>query len=109
LPGLRPDLLRDERFLAGFFNHGASEDGGREEFDESAETWRFNSAIASACSRTIRSSSTTCARNCPTSPRSCSSVAASDTQPPCPTSPEDQPDTPIRVTPDSPATMAPAE
>ena len=35
-PGARPDLVRDERFLAGFFDQGASEDGGREEFDESA-------------------------------------------------------------------------
>jgi hypothetical protein len=36
LPGLRPERVRDERFFAGFFDHGASEDGGREEFDESA-------------------------------------------------------------------------
>jgi hypothetical protein len=72
LPGLRPDLVRDERFLAGFFDHGASDDGGREEFDESAEDRRLNSAISSACSLTIRSSSTTCAVNCPTSCCSCS-------------------------------------
>jgi hypothetical protein len=35
LPGLRPDRPRDERFLAGFLSHGTSEDGGRDEFDES--------------------------------------------------------------------------
>jgi hypothetical protein len=67
LPGLRPDLAREERFLAGFFDHGASEDGGREEFDESAEDRRLNSAISSACSATICSSSTTRAVNVPTS------------------------------------------
>jgi len=50
LPGLRPDLVPDERFFAGFFAHGASDDGGRGEFDESAEDRRFNSAISSACS-----------------------------------------------------------
>jgi hypothetical protein len=44
LPGLRPDLVRDERFFAGFFDHCASDDGGREEFDESAKDRRFNSA-----------------------------------------------------------------
>jgi hypothetical protein len=44
LPGLRPNLVRDERFFAGFFDHGASDDGGREEFNESADTWRSNSA-----------------------------------------------------------------
>ena len=26
LPGLRPDLVRDDRFCAGFFAHGASEE-----------------------------------------------------------------------------------
>jgi hypothetical protein len=43
LPGLRPDLLRDERFLAGFFDHGASEDGSREEFNESQANRRSSS------------------------------------------------------------------
>lgn len=28
LPGLRPDLVRDDRFFAGFLTHGAS-DGRR--------------------------------------------------------------------------------
>jgi hypothetical protein len=32
---LRPDLVRDERFFAGCFDHGASDDGGRDEFEES--------------------------------------------------------------------------
>jgi hypothetical protein len=90
LPGLRPDLVREERFFAGsFFDHRSSEDGGRDKFDESAADRRLNSAISSACSATIRSSSTTravslafsatiCsssttrAVNCPTSCRSCS-------------------------------------
>jgi hypothetical protein len=36
LPGLRLDLVREDRFFAGFFAHGASEDGGRDEFVESA-------------------------------------------------------------------------
>jgi hypothetical protein len=67
LPGLRPDLVREERFFAGFFDHGSSEDGGRDEFDESAADLRLNSAISSACSATICSSSTTRAVNCPTS------------------------------------------
>jgi hypothetical protein len=60
LPGLRPDLDRDERFFAGFFAHGASDDGGREEFEESAAAWRFNPAISSACSLMTRSSCATC-------------------------------------------------
>jgi hypothetical protein len=33
-----PDRVRDERFFAGFFSHGASEEGGRDEFDEAAFT-----------------------------------------------------------------------
>lgn len=44
LPGLRPDLVREERFAAGFFAHGASEEGGREQFDESADNRCSNSA-----------------------------------------------------------------
>lgn len=43
-PGLRPDWDREDRFLAGFFDQGASEDGGREEFDESDANRRSNSA-----------------------------------------------------------------
>jgi len=38
LAGLAPDLLRSERFFAGFFDHGASDDGGREEFDDRTPT-----------------------------------------------------------------------
>lgn len=63
LPDLRPDLVRDERIFAGFFAHGASDDGGREEFEESPAAWRFNSAISSACSLTTRSSCATCPVN----------------------------------------------
>ncbi|MBI1758457.1 MAG: hypothetical protein HYR62_04430 [Actinobacteria bacterium] len=40
---LRPERVRDDRFFAGCFNHGASVDGGREEFDESPPTRRSNS------------------------------------------------------------------
>jgi hypothetical protein len=45
LPGWRPDRVREERLFAGFFSHGASEDGGREEFDESSDSRRVNSAV----------------------------------------------------------------
>jgi hypothetical protein len=34
-PGFRPDRVRDERFFAGFLSHGASEDGGRDDVEES--------------------------------------------------------------------------
>src|SRR5664279_1078496 len=44
LPGLRPDRSRDDRGFAGFFAYGESEDGGREEFDESAPSRRSSSA-----------------------------------------------------------------
>lgn len=33
LPGLRPDLPRDERFFAGSLSRGASDDGGRDGVD----------------------------------------------------------------------------
>lgn len=54
LPGLRPDFVRDDRFFAGFFAHGASDNGERDEFDESADKRRSNSATSS-CSRLISS------------------------------------------------------
>jgi hypothetical protein len=54
LPGLRPDLVRDERFLAGFFDHGASDDGGRDEFDESELNRRSSSATRSVTTANIR-------------------------------------------------------
>ena len=105
LPGLRPERVRDERFFAGFFAHGASEDGGREEFDESAASARSSSAIRSvnlaitAINSPILAFST---RSCATSARraafsaaSCSTERASDTMTPCPTPAHDQPDTPI--------------
>jgi hypothetical protein len=57
LPGLRPDLPRDERFFAGFFNHGASEDGGRDEFDESPANRRSSSATRSVNAASTRSNS----------------------------------------------------
>jgi len=71
LPGFRPDLVREDRFFAGCFFHGASEEGGREEFDESADTRRCNSAISSACSAITRRRSTTSSRN----PATCASSA----------------------------------
>jgi hypothetical protein len=52
---LRPEAVRGERFFAGFFAHGASDDGGRDEVDESAARARFNSAISSGCSPITRS------------------------------------------------------
>jgi hypothetical protein len=54
LPGLRPDRARDDRLRAGFLAHGASDDGGREEFDESAPRRRSNSATRSVNAATIR-------------------------------------------------------
>ncbi len=62
LPGLRPERSRDERFFAGFFSHGASEDGGCEEFDESADSRRCSSVIRSAWAATTRLSSTSSTR-----------------------------------------------
>jgi hypothetical protein len=41
---LRPDLVRDDRFFAGRFDHATSDDGGRDKFDESAANRRSNSA-----------------------------------------------------------------
>jgi hypothetical protein len=70
LPGLRPDRDRDDRFCAGFFAHGASDDGGREDVDESAASRRFNSAISSACSPTTRRNSELSARSASTSANS---------------------------------------
>ncbi len=72
LPGLRPERVRDERRFARALSHGASEDGGREEFDESAPNRRSSSAIRSACSPMTRSCSTTRAESPPTSTNSCS-------------------------------------
>ena len=64
LHGLRPDRSRQERCFAGFLFHGGSEDGGREEFDESAPSRRSSSAtravnlsINSACAATNSRSS----------------------------------------------------
>src|SRR5664279_4402714 len=54
LPGLRPDRSRQERCFAGFLFHGGSEDGGREEFDESAPSWR-SSSVTLAVNRSINS------------------------------------------------------
>jgi hypothetical protein len=64
LPGLRPERSRDDRGFAGFLLHGGSEDGGRDEFDESKPNRRSNSAtravnrsINSACAATNSRSS----------------------------------------------------
>lgn len=42
------------RFFAGFLPHGASDDGGRDEFDESPASRRSNSAIRSPCAAITR-------------------------------------------------------
>ena len=103
LPGLRPDRVRDDRFLAGFLSHGASEEGGRDEFDESADRRRSSSAIRSDSSASIRFSSAFSARNAAFSAASCcSSNGASGTTTPCPTPPKDQHDTPTAVIPTHP-------
>jgi hypothetical protein len=66
LPGFRPDPTRDERFFAGCFAHGASDDGGRDEFDESCPSRCSNSAIRrSRCSNAV-SKSRTRTSNCST-------------------------------------------
>jgi hypothetical protein len=90
LPGFRPDLTRDERFLAGCFAHGASDEGGRDEFDESWPSRCSSSAIRrSRCSnavsksRTRASSCSTIASNAPDSATSRSSQA--DLNPSTPT------------------------
>lgn len=57
MPGLRPVLCRDDRFFAGFLPHGASVDGGREEFEESVPNCRSSSAIRLLCWATVASSS----------------------------------------------------
>jgi hypothetical protein len=62
LAGLRPDRPRDERFFVGFFAHGASENGGREEFDESDDRRRSNSAIRSVWAATTDLNSASSAR-----------------------------------------------
>jgi hypothetical protein len=63
LPGLRTDLLRDERFVAGFFDHGTSDDGDREELDESEANRRSSSTTPSANAANMRSTSSCSARN----------------------------------------------
>jgi hypothetical protein len=52
LPGRRPERRRADRFFAGFFSHGASVEGGREELEESLDnrsrnssTWAVNTSI----------------------------------------------------------------
>ena len=44
LPGLRPERVREERFAAGFFTNGESDDSGRDEFDESRPSGARNAA-----------------------------------------------------------------
>jgi len=56
LPGFRPDRVREDRFFAGFFSHGASDEGGREEFNESADNSRSSSALRSDSSATSATS-----------------------------------------------------
>jgi hypothetical protein len=117
LPGLRPDLLRDERFFAGFFDHGASDDGGREEFDESEANRRSSSATRSVNAATMRSNSSCSTRKAAFSARSAAFSAAS-----CPSGARSGTTTPSpdpskrstrhaghHVTPAPPATTAPAE
>jgi hypothetical protein len=122
LPGLRPDLLRDERFFAGFFDHGASEDGGREEFDESQANRRSSSVTRCVNAATMRRSSSCSARNTAFSVRnpafSARSTAFSAAS--CPSSARSGPTTPSpdpsrrstqhagdHVTPAPPATTTP--
>jgi hypothetical protein len=63
LPGLRAERVRDDRFSAGFLAHGASDDGGREKFDESADSCRFNSTTRSVNTANIRFNSSFSTRN----------------------------------------------
>ena len=124
LPGLRPDLLRDERFFAGFFDHGASDDGGREEFDESHANRRSSSATRCVNAASIRCSCSCSARNTAFSVRNPAFFARSTafSAASCPSSGRSGMTTPSpdpsrrstqhagdRVTPAPPATIAPAE
>ena len=52
LPGLRPDRVREDRLGAGLA-HGASEDGGFDEFDESDPNRRSSSATRSVNRATV--------------------------------------------------------
>ena len=70
LPGLRPDRVRAERFFAGCLDHGGSEDGGLDEFDESVPARRSNSPIRSVNSAITRSSVAICPRSAAFSVRS---------------------------------------
>lgn len=57
-PGLRPAQPRDARFFASLFSHGASEDGRRDEAEDSFPRRRSSSAIRSPSSAITRSCST---------------------------------------------------
>ena len=59
LPGLRPAARRDERRSG--LRYGGSEDGGRDEVDESTPSRRSNSAIRSTCALTWADKASTCA------------------------------------------------
>jgi hypothetical protein len=117
LPGLRPDLLRDERFLAGSFDHGASDDGGREEFDESEANRRSSSATRSVNALSTRSNFSCPARNAAFSARSAAFSAASRPSGARSGTTTPSPDPSRRstrhagdhITPVPPATTAPAE
>jgi hypothetical protein len=52
-PACAPNLTRDERFFAGCFDHDASDDGGRDEFDESEANRRSNSATRCVSASTV--------------------------------------------------------
>jgi hypothetical protein len=75
---LRPERVRDERFYAGCFDHGASDDGGRDEFDESAALSRSSSPTRSVSAATMPFNSASSARNPAFSARNAAFSAASE-------------------------------
>jgi hypothetical protein len=85
-PGPRPERVREERFFAGFLSQGESEDGGREEFDESADKRRSNSVIRSACVVFTRTWCAKAASRSWTRASNCSTIVSNTPEPATPRS-----------------------
>jgi hypothetical protein len=83
---LRPDRLLDERFFAGCLSHGASDDGGRDDVEESRPKRRSSSTIRSACSAITRRCCTTTDSSSRTRASNRSTNASNDSEPDTPRS-----------------------
>ena len=77
LPRFATDWPLDERFFAGCLSHGASEDGGRDDVEESRPKRRSSSTIRSACFA-IRSVCSAITRRCCATTDSSSRTRASN-------------------------------